>query len=143
MCFFFVFFLSLKHLLFDLGCRVTSGLLKVFFFFCTVSFALWLHELTACPMLWCHDRGGWWALVSVSDLNWISYRLTLRISKSEKRKRKLPITKVLFFSPASYPSFPYCFEDNLQPYPKRLRCTQGADLSFYWPVCIFTVCWPI
>lgn len=87
-----------------------------------------------------------WRLVSAgvhpTDLSLSSYRLTLRISQSGKRKI-LPTTKY-FFTPASHPFFLfyflYCFKDNLQPYPKRLRCTWGADLSFYWPLCIFTIC---
>lgn len=135
---------------FSLGCRVTLGLLDDFFFF--VPFLLHYHSVKWRHVLCCDITietflyAAWRPVsagVCLTDLNLSPYRLTdsqdLEKGKFYQQQSifsNLQIIHFFFF-------FRYCFEDNLQPYPKRLRCTRGADLSFYWPLCIFTICWPI
>lgn len=70
-------------------------------FFCTVSFALWLHELTACPTLWYHDgnfhyhcleAGECWcpSLIWIwSHTDWLSGSANLEKEKSYQQQKVL------------------------------------------------------
>lgn len=85
-----------------------------------------------------------WRLVSAGVH--LTFKFELIPTESQDQpiwKKGNPTNDKVFFHTCKSSVFRYCFEDNLQPYPKRLRCTRGADLSFYWPLCIFTICWPI
>lgn len=84
----------------------------------------WQHALRCDDMMEtfifrCLEAGEWWcpALIWIWSLtDWLSGSANLEKEKSYQQQST-------FFTPASDLFFPYCFEDNLQPYPKRLRCT--------------------
>ncbi len=69
-------------------------------------------------------------LVSVSDMNLISYRLT---QDQPIWKKKKPNNNKVLFSLLQASSIPYCFEDNLQPYHEaEMHIRSGFVILLTW-----------